>query len=744
MRRLRKVAIVGANKDGLALLPYLLNDKDTKVEMITDNNKDAMAFKLEELGYKISDRYGIKLTPNLSDLLKIDDLDIIINASKDPSITSFLYQPRFSKVEILTPLSARLLWGYKKEGKLFGQSTSRDRHQGLLESLAEIVDAVKLTLDKDELLPIILRIALDATGAERGSIMLLGDDQNLRVEVAEGMEEEIVRKIKTPIGEGIAGYVAKEGKPIMITGRAEDERYRKIMERTDVKSAMSVPLRLDGRVIGVLNVSSNISTHAFTQDDLNFLNKLAVFAAEIIQRSREFEDMRHTSIKFERWKDIETILRSDKPLEERLKQVCDSLSLFIPNLTCSIFLFDEYSKKLYIRASSTMSLRDRGGYRIGLNHGINGWVAKEKKAALLTDRDMLSPGFPRKFFIALPLVADNTLVGIMEAQLVSPIGLLPYQESFLKELTGPISETIRESLKDKKTYIRSTKLAVINEIGLEIVTTSDGERLPHMIASSAAVIMDAGGALLRLKEGAGFKVKAIHGLDEEDRRHVISIEKELSRETIKTRKPITRVIDTPDRSRSGGITSVLTYPLRKGSGLIGILTLFDKIGEYTFAPSPFTRDDVELLERFIRYSEKALINADLEEKVEELKEIIPPIDRKEYFEKRLKEELNRARRYGRRLLLLYIYVPEKGDIDSFMIQLKAKVERKVRGFDVVERVDRCKLGVLFPDSDEGALRLIEQIPRWIEEGIALKYGYAVYPDDAVDFDTIVSKASTPV
>ena len=751
MDREKIVAIVGANKEGLSLLPLLLKDKGTKVKLIVDDNKDAMAFKLKELGYKFADKYGITLSSELADLERLEDVDVIINASQDPALSTFLYKPQFSRVEILSPLSARLLWGYKKDTRFLKDKDVKDRYSGVLTSLSEIVDAVKLTLDKSDLLSLILRLALDTTGADRGSLMLIGDDGRLKVEVSEGMEEEIERKISIPIGEGIVGYVAKEGKPLIITGKVRDERFSKLMDRTDVKSAMSVPLKLNGRTIGVLNVSSNTSTHAFSREDLDFLNKLAAFDAEIIQRSREYEDMKYTSLKFERWKEIESILRSEDPLEERLKGVCESLSRFIPGLACSILLFDEYSKKLYIRASSIHGLANKVNSKIDIKHGINGWVAKEKKAAFLTDRDVIPQGYPRKFFIALPLIAESSFVGVIEAQLVSLTGLLPYQETFLKELTKPISETIRESLKDKKTYIHSTKLAVINEVGLEIVTTSEDEKLPLMIASSSAVILDAGGAVLRLKEGSGgFKVKAIHGLEEEDRGKVISIEQEVSKETLKTKRPVIRIIDTPDRA-DGGITSTLSYPIMREDFPVGVLTLFDKIGEDTFSPMPFMPEDVDILGRFIRYAEKALATAYLKEKVKDMEEERPvspaaPVVKygAEFFEKRVKEELNRSKRYGRRLLILSIYVPEHGDTDAFMNELKARVEKRIRGFDVVERVEEFKLSVLFPDSDEGALRIIEQLPEWVKEGVVLKYGYAVYPDDAVDFDVLMKKASTPL
>ncbi len=740
MKKAKKVAIVGANKEGLGVLPYLLKDESTKVELIVDPNKEAMAFKLEELGYRFSGRYGIRLSSNLRDLEEIEDLSVIIKATSDPSISSYLSRPTFRKVEVLSPLSARLLWSFAEKGGTLGGRTAKERHTNLLNTLAEILDAVKLTMDKKELLSILLRLAMDTTGADKGSLLLLGEDGRLRVEVAEGIEEEIVRKINIPLGEGIAGHVAKEGKPLIITGKAREDRFKNLMDRSDVKSAMCVPLKINGKTIGVLNVSSSRSTHIFTQDDLDFLTRLAAFEAEIIQRSKEYEDLKYTSLKFETWREVESVLRGDRPLEEKLEGLCRSLSESIPGIACSIFLVDEYSRRLHIRASSPGISGTKGHYSIDLSCGINGWVAKEKKVALLIERDS-PPGVPKKAFLSIPLTTDGNLLGVMEIQAVSETGFLPYQETLLRELATPVAEAVREALKDRKTLLHSTKLAVINEIGLEIVSLNDEKKLPTMIASSSAVIMDAGGSVLRLKEDGGYRVKAIHGLEEEEKRMVISVEQEISKEVLREKRPLTKVIDTPERKRGGGITSLLSWPIRVDNQVVGIITLFDKVSEETFVPAPFNEDDLEIFGRFTRYVEKALAGIYLKRKVREL-EGRPPFGRA-FFERRVKEELNRSKRYGRKFTILILHIPGE-DVDGFIEDLKTRIEGMVRGFDVVERLDRDRLGVLFPDSDEGALRVMDQIQRWIEEGMALRYGYALYPDDGVSFQALMKKASTPL
>ncbi|MFQ5901670.1 MAG: GAF domain-containing protein [Thermodesulfobacteriota bacterium] len=751
------IAIVGAGREGLSLLPFLLDDKSTRLVMIADNNREAMAFKLGVFGYKIADRFNITLTSDLQDLKSVKGLNMIVNASLDPEIASFLTQPVFHNIEVLSPLSARLIWSYKsKEGKITEgiKGTTKEKQVGLLESLAEIVDAVKLTMDKKELLSLILKLALDSTGADKGSLMLVDNDEgSLKIEIAEGMEEEIMRKVNIPIGEGIAGWVAKEGKPIVIKGRATDPRFKNLKQRTDVRSALCVPLIVEGKTIGVLNVSSSSSVYTFTKDDFDFLTKLAAFDAEIIQRSREYEEMKFSSIKFNLWKEIEHILAQTLPIEERLNKVCDRLAGFIEDLSCSIYLYDEYSKRLSLRASTMSDIENRGPISLGLKDGIGGWVARERKPTVLVERDSAGDTY-RKYYLSFPLISDNDfLMGVMEGQLVSSIGLPDYQEAFLREVTTLVADSIKGALKNHRISLRSTKLSEINRLGLEIVTASDQGMLLPLIVSSAVSVMDSKVAVLRLRDPMTnrYIIKAIHGLDRKRfKKDILPFEKDVSLNVLQNKTP---VIEDINKEKRKGIRvgSFLSYPLKTGDTLLGVITLFDKIEPNTSYPAPFEEGDIDLLSQFMRFSEKALTNIVLNERVRMIEgsENKVLLNTRNFFERRVKEELNRAKRYGRQLLLMLVEVKnydvlvarfgEDKALETLR-ELNNLVEQRIRSFDVVADLEGGLLGILFPDSDAGALRVVDQIVRIEKEEIELKVGYAIYPDDAKDYDELMERA----
>ncbi len=261
------------------------------------------------------------------DLKKVYGVNVIINARQDPVIERFLEEPEFRDVEKYSPMSAKLLWGVRAATAAEEDREAGVRHTSLLTSLRDLVDAVRLTSDRTELLSDILDLAIETTHAESGSIMLLSPQEDvLRMEVARGLDEEIVRKVRVALGEGVSGRVAKECKPVIISGKAKDEEFFRLKKRRDVKNSMCVPLIVGSRAIGVINVNTTEAAHTFSEDDLAFLTTLAGLAAEVIQRSSEFEELRVDAAKFALWKELEVSMSAHKPLHKRLNMVCRKLS----------------------------------------------------------------------------------------------------------------------------------------------------------------------------------------------------------------------------------------------------------------------------------------------------------------------------------------------------------------------------------------------------------------------------------
>ncbi|MBI5235697.1 MAG: GAF domain-containing protein [Deltaproteobacteria bacterium] len=756
---IKNIAIIGANKEGLSLLPILLKDKQSRVCLIVDPNKDAMLFKLKELGYRLSPQIGIPASTDINDVRKIQNLHIVINALSDQATEIFLDSAEFKDVEKLGTLSTRLLWSVRQESAPDEavSVTRGDEQTALLGSLREIVDAVRLTTDRRELLSVILKLATESTRAERGSIMLLSpDDGMLRVEIAKGMDEEVVRKIRVPLGEGVSGRAASEGKPLLVSGKANHGEFLNVRDRSDVKSAMCVPLVVDGAVIGVINVSSSESMHVFTDQDMGFLSSMAALAAEVIQRSNDYERMRIDAAKFTFWKDADAIMSGGAALEVKLGQVAKRLAGIIPGLVVFIYIFDDDRGRLLLKAASTRDGKGVGLLSLRPGEGIEGVSARLKKAVFLVDRADEGGTSLRKAYLSIPMTAQGALVGTLNGQLASSVGMTKYHETFLMDIAAMLAESILSMKRGDREKISARRMFAVDEAGLEMISSKDAKRLAAIIAVTPAAILGAEGSLLRIRHDSTTKyhTAATFGLDEKAvRDYFLPIEKETVMEVLRKKDTVSREFS---EEGSPYVRSVLSVPLKVNETIVGVLTLFNKTGDESFYPCAFSKADVDTLIRFRVYAEKALANV-----IDTLDRSLSAKEAKEsqiaLLERRFEQEAAKARQSGGMVTLATMSIawnrePFAGHQAEFEKNFASALIKSVKNLVAGIRLDKdCFAFVLVADEADDA-RLKRAIThtifadpsfnRTFSDGMAeVRLGIASYPDRAASFGELFSMAS---
>jgi diguanylate cyclase (GGDEF)-like protein len=133
----------------------------------------------------------------------------------------------------------------------------------------------------------ILDASVHLTDAERGSLMLIDDDPSyLTIKAAKGINRRLMGEIKIKAGEGIAGKVFTEGKPVMVEDIEKNEwgiPRKRPNYRTG--SFMSIPLKIGEQTIGVINISDKITGEIFSQDDLALLRSFTSYAVIALERS---------------------------------------------------------------------------------------------------------------------------------------------------------------------------------------------------------------------------------------------------------------------------------------------------------------------------------------------------------------------------------------------------------------------------------------------------------------------------
>ena len=129
----------------------------------------------------------------------------------------------------------------------------------------------KFTFEEDALIQGILELLADILQVDKTSLMLVNPETGeLRIKAAKGLTPYVIQNSVRKIGEGIAGWVAKEGKPLLIKDVQHDEQFSEspFFHQYSTKSLVCVPLKVGDRVIGVLSANNHLSGKPFDEKDL--------------------------------------------------------------------------------------------------------------------------------------------------------------------------------------------------------------------------------------------------------------------------------------------------------------------------------------------------------------------------------------------------------------------------------------------------------------------------------------------
>lgn len=197
---------------------------------------------------------------------------------------------------ISNSLSSSLLESiYKSILKGLDRAYHKEMLNKVFSELSAIYDvSISFTSVKSlkDLLKMIVRKAKTTLQGDVASLMLLDHEtQLLKIEYAEGLPPEVVHSARQKLGEGIAGKVALTGKAMLIVDADEEPIEISEVEK-GIKSAISVPLKSsDDRILGVLNVSK-VSPFRFSDEDKHLLFNLATLAANAIEKTKLYEDLK--------------------------------------------------------------------------------------------------------------------------------------------------------------------------------------------------------------------------------------------------------------------------------------------------------------------------------------------------------------------------------------------------------------------------------------------------------------------
>jgi signal transduction histidine kinase len=166
----------------------------------------------------------------------------------------------------------------------------KDDQQARLAALYEVSRVVGSSLDTDEVLNQVMDAIIKLTGAERGFLMLLDENDELEVKAARDLAQETLSKEEFAFSRSVIRLVAETGEQVVTNNASDDPRFsgKDSVVVHQLRSIQCVPLRARGSIIGVIYVDNPLRSGVFDEDDLEMLSAFSAQAAVAIENARLF------------------------------------------------------------------------------------------------------------------------------------------------------------------------------------------------------------------------------------------------------------------------------------------------------------------------------------------------------------------------------------------------------------------------------------------------------------------------
>ena len=215
--------------------------------------------------------------------------------------------------------------------------------------LQEISNALVVTDNLSAIANLMLDLAINYTRAEKGSLMLVNERDELYILAGRGIDLNLVRTYRARIGEGIAGVVAKNRAPMLVEDLANEPQFKGMTrDRYRTNSFVSCPIISKNRLLGVLNINDKADGASFNEDEFSLIKIIANQAAIALENAMLVSQLRFKAAELEGIN--RKLIESDVVKTEFITRVSHELRTPLNSIKGSVY---------YLRQSERLSRREQ-------------------------------------------------------------------------------------------------------------------------------------------------------------------------------------------------------------------------------------------------------------------------------------------------------------------------------------------------------------------------------------------------
>ena len=405
-----------------------------------------------------------------------------------------------------------------------------------------------------------------------------------------------------PFGEGqargITAYALRLGEPLLV----EPAMYDRLVADGEIEqlgvvtpeaSWLGVPLKAEGRILGLLVVQSYTGEHRYTHEDQELLVFVAQHIASALSRARAIEETRARNAELAIVNEVGLALARQLDYTAVIDLVGDRIRAIFDVDTGNIGLYDEATGIIELPYSM-----DRGKRLEPLQQAMGAGLMSEvittrTSLRLNTNEEASAHGAviygsdEAESWLGVPILAGDRVLGVIGLERTPPYAFSESDERLLSTLAASMGVALENArLFDEtkrllaETEQRNAELAVINEIGSALARQLDFDEIIELVGERVRRIFNATSIFIALHDEAAEQIRFPYEVAEEERIHTdpLPFGEGLTSRVIQTRKAVR--FGTQDAAIAAGAVSVgvnseswLGVPIPAGDRVVGVIAL---------------------------------------------------------------------------------------------------------------------------------------------------------------------------